>query len=121
MATKKDESPELVQRGQSEGLVPPTDVQTDQTLIDEAQGAPAPKRKVIEVGAARAPEGGEIIEHWDVAEADKREHVESKWAGSRVLDVPNDVNDSIPLQVTVDPSFKGQVVKTEAGLQVVDA
>jgi hypothetical protein len=114
--------PDPVVRGQSEGLVPSTDVATDQTLIEEAKGAPAPKRKVLEVAAARVAEPGvDFTEHWDVAECDKPEHKASKTAGSRVLDVPNEVEDSIPLQVAVDPGFKGEIVKGEAGYQVVGA
>jgi hypothetical protein len=118
MATTKQ--PDLVPRGQSEGLVPPTDVATDETLIEEAKGAPAPKRKILEVSAARVAEPGvDFVEHWDVAECDKPEHKASKLAGSRVLDVPNKVEDSIPLQVAVEPDFKGDIVKGEAGFQVV--
>lgn len=98
----------------------PTAVATDQTLIDEAQGAPAPKSKMVTVGAARtATPGEDYVEVWDVAEADKKEHKESKLAGSRVQDLPNDVEDSQPLTVAVDPGFKGDIVKSETGFQVV--
>ena len=95
---------------------------TDQTLIDEAKGAPAPKSKILKVSAARVAEPGvDFTEHWDVAECDKPEHKASKLAGSRVLDVPNEVEDSIPLSVAVNPGFKGEIVKGEAGFMVVGA
>lgn len=98
----------------------PEAIVTDQTLIDEAQGTPPPKSKMVEVQAARpADVGVDYVEVWDVAEADKEEHKESKLAGSRVLDVPNEEHDSAPLTVAVAPDFKGTIVKTDTGMQVI--
>lgn len=79
------------------------------------------ERKVIEVQSARTAEPGvDFTEDWDVAEADKDEHRLSKLAGSRIFDVPNEVHDSRPLTVAVDPSFKGTVVRTETGFMVLE-
>lgn len=71
---------------------------------------------------ARAPDEGEIVYHRNVAEADKRESRTALLADAKPEEaaVPNEERDESPMEVSVSPDFKGEVIQVDGRLWVLD-